>query len=1040
MISRVHSFLLHLHGHWEVRDNRSVNGIFVNDRKVQEAVLKDSDVVVFGGGGDHPIGAIIEQPDSEFRYEFRINPSWNSRPSKEIPMPDEDDSEEDTLDGGSDSRNPNDNNLMFEMDPTVPATASCVTLDTSISMATASSVAAANNSSPSHLSSRNSAASPSKSSSSEVVHPSNAMETDAEGDKDSKSNPKKSKAHRLAGPHDAPSSPSSSAKTHPSSSSSAPAVNEWPSGPESKKVYLGPPPFVESPTRPILSTTTLLSDIDENTRSSAAEGGVGTSDELRQSESSSLAANQADGASSASTAQEHEIDEESKARIAHLQAELHQACEERRHLTPIYRTPEDSDLMCKLCQNLIFNPTTMGCGHTFCDSCVEFLVIENPKCPECGAFVAPPIISSGTLKQEVIAVVREWTPTDKAAWVGYMTRRNEAIRYAGLELLLESFRARGVRFVNIDERWTDADRYAFAEGIDVYSSNSRMAFCRAVGLTAEWVQSANFDTLLLALGNLGLNLTVPIIRARSRAALLPYDTLQDEEDEDTQQRYWSDSSDSSSDSSSEDQAAQMLAIQNDVAFHREGETAMIVDDEDKDVNRSVTSLSARRLIVVDETDTIQSNSDEEDEEEATPSRHKKKRAPRRLSVVEPDLAIPASLLPTVNLGELDTPIGSARRPEKIPEEEEASATMDEDGKHKARVSEAGLHRSNESTMDVDGDGQQTAIDENGVSSSSTVVHSSDTPASSASQGLITFNDLIVEAMREEILQYIIQNRRQFMYYQMVQRQRLYQGQPGHHANPYHRHHHHHHQHQAGVPGAALYGAHPPVAAAAAAAAAAAPVRDLAGAAAAVEAAVRAAREDVQGGGNQPVPLNAQATNTAIRHYHLGARLGRQGLPVGGSPLQPLHQLLTELQGAQRVQPPAAPSTPIPPIVVRAPPHPGLAPFGDRPVAAGGAVPAPAPAPIQRRPRAAPANLQAPQAPQPPQQDQGHLFLQPDQAPPAQPGALAQAQMLQRRPLAGAAPVPQAAPAPNEGDQEARAPRPAKATRAARPAPKREDGQ
>lgn len=964
MISRVHSFLLNLHGHWEVRDNRSVNGIFVNDRKVQEAVLKDGDVVVFGGGGDHPIGAIIEQPDSEFRYEFRINTHWNNKSSKETVIIEEDDSEEDTLDGGSDSRNPNDN-LMFEMDPTAPTPPSCVTLDTSATANTTTVTVTSSTASRSTRSSKSAANSSSSDSSSSEQHHTHDSAA-PESSEVQQSNSKKSKSHRLpdseATSH--ASKPSSSSSGATSKASSAHAPKEWPSGPESKKVFLGPTPTPDMPHRPILSAATLLSDIDEGARSSGAEGSAGTqSDELRQSESSSVAANQADAASSTSAGQEHEIDDESKARIAHLQTELHQACEERRRLPPIYRAPEDSDLSCKLCRNLIFNPTTMGCGHTFCDSCVEFLVIENPKCPECGASVAPPILSSQTLKQEVIAVVRDWSRADQTAWVAYMTRRNEAIRYAGLELLLESFRARGVRFVNIEERWSDSDRYAFAEGIDVYSLNSRMAFCRAVGLTASWVQNATFDMLLLALGNLGLNLTVPIIRARARAASLPYDSLQDEPEEET--RYWSDSSSSSSSSTSassdDDKKAALLGIDDEIAFHlREGAP---LDAEAEDAEERSRRLASRRGIIVDEAERLEREAahDTDDEEalEEGSKRKKSKRAPRRLSIVEPDLAVPPALLPTANLGELDTPIPSARRHEKIPEE-------DEEGSEAPRSLNASSTKKSDSAMDVDGEIQPTAVDEHGVLASS-----------SATPAVITFHDLIVEAMREEIMQYIIQNRRQFMHYQASQRMRLYYDQ---HPDP---------RHQPPHPPPQAY---------------AQPIPGVAPLPGDAQRAAAATQREVPEEGTAPAPQRAHNR----RYFHLGARLG-QSVTGEANPLQPLHQLLTDLQGAQRVLPPAAPTTPIPPIVIRPRPAALQAHFGNPADAAhhhhhhhrhGGGAGNNQHGPGIRNPHLI-------------LHDPGHL-LQPDQAPPARPD-LGHAQVLMRAPPADP-PQGEAAPRPNNDEQ------------------------
>jgi hypothetical protein len=71
MISRVHAHIAHLsNDQWKLRDNRSVNGIYVNSIKVGEAILNDGDVITFGGGGNAAFGSTKEQPEAEFIYKF----------------------------------------------------------------------------------------------------------------------------------------------------------------------------------------------------------------------------------------------------------------------------------------------------------------------------------------------------------------------------------------------------------------------------------------------------------------------------------------------------------------------------------------------------------------------------------------------------------------------------------------------------------------------------------------------------------------------------------------------------------------------------------------------------------------------------------------------------------------------------------------------------------------------------------------------------------------------------------------------------------
>jgi len=52
-ISRLHGVMYWIGGATIVEDARSTNGVFVNDQRVQQAVLKDGDVVAFGNVAFH---------------------------------------------------------------------------------------------------------------------------------------------------------------------------------------------------------------------------------------------------------------------------------------------------------------------------------------------------------------------------------------------------------------------------------------------------------------------------------------------------------------------------------------------------------------------------------------------------------------------------------------------------------------------------------------------------------------------------------------------------------------------------------------------------------------------------------------------------------------------------------------------------------------------------------------------------------------------------------------------------------------------------
>lgn len=79
MISRVHAYIINSNNQWYIRDNRSVNGVFLNDVKIHESRIKLGDVITFGGGGNMIRGSIKRQDLSEFNYVFIEYSSRNKK-------------------------------------------------------------------------------------------------------------------------------------------------------------------------------------------------------------------------------------------------------------------------------------------------------------------------------------------------------------------------------------------------------------------------------------------------------------------------------------------------------------------------------------------------------------------------------------------------------------------------------------------------------------------------------------------------------------------------------------------------------------------------------------------------------------------------------------------------------------------------------------------------------------------------------------------------------------------------------------------------
>jgi hypothetical protein len=49
----------------------------------------------------------------------------------------------------------------------------------------------------------------------------------------------------------------------------------------------------------------------------------------------------------------------------------------------------ESELTCSICTEVLLNPTTTSCGHSFCNDCLEEWEGHNPTCPTCPTCRAP---------------------------------------------------------------------------------------------------------------------------------------------------------------------------------------------------------------------------------------------------------------------------------------------------------------------------------------------------------------------------------------------------------------------------------------------------------------------------------------------------------------------------------------------------------------------------------------------------------------------------------------------------------------------------
>ena len=58
----------------------------------------------------------------------------------------------------------------------------------------------------------------------------------------------------------------------------------------------------------------------------------------------------------------------------------------------------DNDLTCSICNDLLYQPVSIACGHTYCKSCLVKKLKDKPICPQC---YLPTFVSPSSLKENI---------------------------------------------------------------------------------------------------------------------------------------------------------------------------------------------------------------------------------------------------------------------------------------------------------------------------------------------------------------------------------------------------------------------------------------------------------------------------------------------------------------------------------------------------------------------------------------------------------------------------------------------------------------
>lgn len=162
---------------------------------------------------------------------------------------------------------------------------------------------------------------------------------------------------------------------------------------------------------------------------------------------------------------------------------------------------------CALCLEFLVEPLLLSCSHTMCEECIVNLFATNEECPMCRALVCAAPVPALPVKS---AMEQLLPPSDLAAYRERVKeweakKADDRKEAAKLRTAVEA-RPAGAAFLDITRPWAPPEVKSFFQGFDRYWGEARLLWCSLVGLTKEAIERAGPDWLGQAGRNLGMTM------------------------------------------------------------------------------------------------------------------------------------------------------------------------------------------------------------------------------------------------------------------------------------------------------------------------------------------------------------------------------------------------------------------------------------------------------------------------------------------------------------------------------------------------------
>eukprot|EP00735_Rhodelphis_limneticus_P013818 TRINITY_DN7775_c0_g1::TRINITY_DN7775_c0_g1_i1::g.8279::m.8279 TRINITY_DN7775_c0_g1::TRINITY_DN7775_c0_g1_i1::g.8279 ORF type:complete len:614 (-),score=25.40,sp/Q803C1/RNF8_DANRE/32.26/2e-07,zf-C3HC4_3/PF13920.1/6e-09,FHA/PF00498.21/5.1e-09,zf-RING_2/PF13639.1/2.3e+03,zf-RING_2/PF13639.1/2.2e-08,zf-C3HC4_2/PF13923.1/3.2e+03,zf-C3HC4_2/PF13923.1/3.6e-08,zf-RING_5/PF14634.1/3.3e-07,zf-C3HC4/PF00097.20/3.9e-07,zf-Apc11/PF12861.2/1.1e+04,zf-Apc11/PF12861.2/8.4e-06,zf-RING_UBOX/PF13445.1/0.0016,zf-r len=189
-----------------------------------------------------------------------------------------------------------------------------------------------------------------------------------------------------------------------------------------------------------------------------------------------------------------------------------------------------AEFTCTVCHEPVVGAVILRCTHLFCEGCVyQWLAKDTSKrkeCPLCRAAITHRPLRAPAIDAAVLRLVSALSEDERNDWHERRARYVDvkSTRDRQLQMISRAIRQsrndKEKHFLDIRRLWDQDEKTIFQKGLAYYSDEARIAYCSTVGLTEDFVNSADEKQLRIAASNVSIAFSQTLPASKLSSILL----------------------------------------------------------------------------------------------------------------------------------------------------------------------------------------------------------------------------------------------------------------------------------------------------------------------------------------------------------------------------------------------------------------------------------------------------------------------------------------------------------------------------------------